>query len=307
MASANDLETISSSLHEHFQKLDERLDMFEQNFVALSRGVLRALDEALIAHMGLKAGQIAKPITLLDSACATGVMTQEVQALLPVEILQASSFTCTDNSAPMVNLVEKRIVGEKWVNTEVKLLDAMDSGLPENSFTHVAAGLALHLVPDPDALVKDSIRVLKPGGMFGASTWAKATSNMLWFPDVISAMESLPFDAPCPNPMPMQLHNSGHWDDAAWVEKHLQELGLTNVTVKQTLGTYRLKDADEFLLCIGLMLPWVMSTFWSEEVRKAHPIEEVQGLLKRYFEDKYHGEGWSLNWLIITMTGTVEK
>ncbi|KAL7948597.1 hypothetical protein V8C42DRAFT_314936, partial [Trichoderma barbatum] len=207
----------------------------------------------------------------------------------------------------MVDLVKKRIVGEKWVNAEAKILDAMNTGLPDNTFSHVAVALALHLTPDPDAVIKDCIKILKPGGKFGASTFSKRNADMFWIPDMRSALESFPFDTPFPDPMPMQMHSSGHWDDAAWIEKHLAEdLGLANVSVRETRGTYRMESATEFVKSFGMMMPWVMSTFWSEEVRKEHPVEDVKELLRKHLEEKHGGEGWSIDWLEITMTATVD-
>lgn len=156
--------------------------------------------------------------------------------------------------------------------------------------------------------VPDCIRILKPGGTFGASTWSKSNADIFWIPDMRSALQSLPFDAPFPDPLPMQMHHSGHWDDAAWIEKHLvEDLGLTNVSVKESLGTYRFENAAEFMASFGTMLPWAMNTFWSEEVRKAHSLDEVKELLKQHLEDKHGGEGWSIDWLVITMTATVDK
>ncbi|RFU77350.1 hypothetical protein TARUN_4902 [Trichoderma arundinaceum] len=334
MAAINDVETMAKSMQAHFHTVAQSTSSFEQDFTRVSQRLIRYIAEPLVAQMGLNGG-ISKPIALFDNACGAGVVTQEVQAALPDEILQSSSFTCADSSAAMVDLVKKRIVNEKWVNVEAKVLDAMvgalliciiygplymvdetaanvhyfpqNSGLPENSFSHVAIALALHITPDPDAVVKDCIRLLKPGGTFGASTWPKSNSNMFWIPDMRSALQSLPFDAPFPDPMPMQMHHSGHWDDAAWVEKHLRELGLANVSVKESLGTYKFESATEFMTSFGMMLPWVMNTFWSEEVRNAHPAEEVKELLKQHFEDKYNGQGWSVEWLVITMTATVNK
>lgn len=153
----------------------------------------------------------------------------------------------------------------------------------------------------------DCMRLLKPGGRFGASTWPKSNGNMFWIPDMRDAIQSLPFDAPIPDPMPMQLHKSGHWDDAAWINGHLKELGLANVSVKENLGTYKVENAADFIKCFGMMLPWVMNTFWSEEVRRAHSVEQVREMLRQHLEKKYNGEGWSIEWLVITMTGTVDK
>lgn len=154
----------------------------------------------------------------------------------------------------------------------------------------------------------DCIRILKPGGVFGASTWPKATADMFWIPDMRTALESLPFDAPMPDPVPMQIHHSGRWDDAAWVERHLAEdLGLTGVSVRESEGEYRFESADEFMATFHIMVQWLMNTFWSDEVRERHSAEEVKALVKRHLEEKYGGKGWSIRWRVICMTATVAK
>lgn len=306
MAATDDIETMAKSMSAHFKTLPQQTPTFEKDFIDASRGVIRLIAEPLVNDIGLK-GKVTEPVRLLDSACGAGVVTQEVQAALSDAILGQSSFTCADSSPAMVDVVRKRIVNEKWVNAEAKVLDAMDTGLPESSFTHVAIALGLHIIPDPDAAVRDCMRVLKPGGRFGASTFPKSNGNKFWIPDIREALQSLPFDAPIPDPMPMQIHKSGHWDDTAWIEGHLKELGLANVAVKENCGSYKVANAAEFLKTFGMILPWMMNTFWSEEVRKAHPVEEVREMIRQHLEKKYGGEGWDIEWLVITMTGTVEK
>ncbi|KAM0521877.1 hypothetical protein ACHAPE_002440 [Trichoderma viride] len=306
MAATDDIETMAKSMSAHFKTLPQQTPTFEQDFIEVSRGVIRLVAEPLVNDIGLS-GKVTEAVKMLDSACGAGVVTQEVQAALPDEILRLSSFTCADSSPAMVGVVKKRIVNEKWVNAEAKVLDAMDTGLAESSFTHVAIALGLHIIPDPDAAVRDCMRLLKPGGRFGASTWPKSNGNMFWIPDMRDALQSLPFDAPIPDPMPMQMHKSGHWDDAAWIEGHLKELGLANVAVKENWGTYKVKDAADFIKCFGMMLPWVMNTFWSEGVRKAHSVEDVREMIRQHLEKKYNGEGWDIEWLVITMSGTVDK
>ncbi|KAL7934300.1 S-adenosyl-L-methionine-dependent methyltransferase [Trichoderma chlorosporum] len=307
MAAIKNLEVMAKSMSEHFHTVAKVQSSFEDDFTRFSRGIMRVIAGPLISHMDFNS-EVAEPVILLDNACGSGVVTQEVQAVLSNEVLQRSSFTCADSSAAMVDLVKKRIASEKWMNVETKMLDAMNTGLPDNSFSHVAIALALHITPDPDAVVKDCMRILKPGGTFGASTWSKRNADIFWIPDMRSAIEALPFDSPFPDPMPMQMHRSGHWDDAAWIEKHLvEELGLTDVSVKETRGTYRFENAADFVACFGMMLPWVMSTFWSEEVRNAHSVDEVRELLRRHLDEKHGGEGWSIEWLVITMKGTVDE
>lgn len=124
MAATDDIETMAKSMSAHFKTMPQQTPTFEKDFVEVSRGVMRLIAEPLVNDIGLK-GKITGPVRLLDSACGAGVVTQEVQAALPDDILQLSSFTCSDSSAAMVDVVKKRIVNEKWVNAEAQVLDAM--------------------------------------------------------------------------------------------------------------------------------------------------------------------------------------
>jgi ubiquinone/menaquinone biosynthesis C-methylase UbiE len=126
MAATDDIETMAKSMSAHFKTLPQQTPTFEQDFIEVSRGVMRLIAEPLVNDIGLKS-RVTEPVTLLDSACGAGVVTQEVQDALPDEILRLSSFTCCDSSPAMVDVVKKRIVNEKWVNAEAKVLDAMVS------------------------------------------------------------------------------------------------------------------------------------------------------------------------------------
>lgn len=97
--------------------------------VRVARGMLKHMVAPLISQMGLNK-ETAEPVALLDNACGSGVLTQEVQAALEQDVLQKSSFTCADVAPNMVDLVKWRVENEGWINTEVKNLDAMVYSLP---------------------------------------------------------------------------------------------------------------------------------------------------------------------------------
>lgn len=162
----------------------------------------------------------------------------------------------------------------------------------------------------PLSRIKDCKRILKPGGIFGATTFPTSNSSRFWFPDMRSAFASMPFNAPpLPDSLPMQLHDSGHWYDPEWIQKHLEAetLGFEKVQVKVVPGKFRVGGAAEFVGMFGMMLPWLMKSFWSEEMREAHGVEEVKGLIEKHLEEKYGGEGWELEWHVISMTAVVRK
>ncbi|KAK5991335.1 Methyltransferase tpcH [Cladobotryum mycophilum] len=305
MTSTPNLKAMSDSLSQFFQDVGKQTPIQKKNHLISSRGVPRTLALPLLEQIGIRESSTG-PLCLLDMACGSGVFTQEVQAVLPRDVLQGSSFTCADNSARLVDVVKTRIEAEGWVNAEAKVLDAMNTGLPNDVFTHVAIPLGLHIIPDPDLAVKECIRSMKPGAIFGATTFPNSNADRFWFPDMRSAFESFPFDAPFQK-APMQMHSSGHWYDPVWVEGHLEELGLEDVQVNVVEGNYHVESATEFAMGFGMMLPWLTSVFWDEEARKAHPAEELRELLKTHLEEKHGGKGWDIDWHVIVMTGVVKK
>ncbi|OAA43977.1 UbiE/COQ5 methyltransferase [Beauveria brongniartii RCEF 3172] len=280
----------------------------ENTWVRTSKTVIAKLAAPLLPRMGLTADRTA-PVTLLDNAAGAGVMAQEVNAVLPRTTLQAGSILATDMSESLVGIMQGRIKTEGWINTEARVADAQDTKLPDNTYSHVSILLGLHIIPDPDAAVKEAIRVLQPGGVFGATTFPphKENNNKFWFADVETAFAAMPFDAPYPSPMPMQMHASGAWYDAAWVATHLQALGLRDVHVAVQGGAYYIRDADEFLDMFGMMLGFVINMFWSEAQVAAHPVDEVRELLRKHLVEKYGGKGWEVKWDVLYMTGRVDK
>ncbi|KAM0435913.1 hypothetical protein ACHAPT_002805 [Fusarium lateritium] len=277
--------------------------IMEEQMLYVSRHMMPKLIEPLPRQMGIT-DKASTPVAFLDNACGSGVLTHAVQQILPKDVLEKSTFLCADNAEGMVNLSKKRVGLDGWVNTEVNKLDATNSELPESSFTHVGLGLALHIIPDPNAVLADTKRILKPGGIFGATTFHN--SNVFWQPDMRSAFESFPFEAPFLKEVKMQMHSQGDWANPEWIEGHLKDQGFVDVEVTSNLGRYHIKNAEEFVLSFGMMIAWLMNAAWSEETRREHPVEEVRELLRKHLEEKYGGKGWDLEWNVICMTGRVE-
>ena len=145
--------------------------------------------------------------------------------------------------------------------------------------------------------------MLKPGGSFGATTFHSDNSSMFWIPDFVTSFASFPFDAPFPDHVPMQTHKCGVWTDPTWVEAHLRDQGVEDVRVQTNLGSYFVHNADEFVSTFGMMISLMMNTHWTEETRKRHPLSVVKELMKKHLMEKYQGQGWTVSWKSISMTG----
>ncbi|KAJ0340546.1 hypothetical protein KNSL1_011500 [Colletotrichum chrysophilum] len=238
---------------------------------------------SLLTQMGIT-NITSQGIDFFDNACGTGVLTQELQSILANEIIQKSSFLCADKAQNMVD---------------------MNTSLPDDTFTHIGLGMSLHMIPDPDAVLNDCKRLLKPGGILGATTFHR--NNIFWAPDMRSAFASFPFTAPFPDEVPMQLHAQGVWTDPVWIEEHLRSQGFQDVVVKVVARKHHVNNAQDFVATFGVMLGWFMASWWDEETRTAHPVSEVRGLVEKHLEEKYNGDGWDVEWTLIVSTCVVDK
>jgi ubiquinone/menaquinone biosynthesis C-methylase UbiE len=95
----------------------------QSSMVLVSKKVMSRLAAPLLHQMGIDSR--SAPLHLLDSACGTGVVTQEVQRLLPRDVLERSTVLSADGSEALVDLVKRRIEDEAWVNVQARVLDAM--------------------------------------------------------------------------------------------------------------------------------------------------------------------------------------
>jgi hypothetical protein len=147
----------------------------------------------------------------------------------------------------------------------------------------------------------ETIRMLKPGGTIGFTTWHRAIG---WGPDLEDAFAALPF--PAPFKLFAQTTAWGDWADLNWIRRTLLAKGLKDVKVEPCVLTQHADSADYFVRNFAMIINWLMSVCWSEELRKEHPAEEVQKLVKEFLEKKHEGKGWELVWVGLVATARVD-
>jgi len=69
-----------------------------------------------------------------------------------------------ERSAEQVERARKFVADSRLTNVEVHCVDARETGLPEASFDLATARLVLVNVPKPELLVKEMVRLVRPGG-----------------------------------------------------------------------------------------------------------------------------------------------
>jgi hypothetical protein len=105
--------------------------------------------------------------------------------------------------------------------------------------------------------------------------------------------------------MELQTTQWGEWEDVNWIRKTLVEKGLEDVQVDLFAFLSHIDSAEYFVANCAPMVDWVVSTCWSEELRKEHPKEEVRQRVKDFLETKYGGGGWDVSWVAVIASGRV--
>ena len=139
--------------------------------------------ERLFARAALKTGD-----HVLDNACGTGLIT-----FLAAEAVGPSgSVVATDISEAMVAHVAGEAARRSIDHITTVRMDAETLQFPDATFDVVLCGLGLMYVPDPLKAMRETLRVLKPGGRTAVVVWG-ARNRCGWaeiFPIVESRVES---------------------------------------------------------------------------------------------------------------------
>lgn len=111
---------------------------------------------------------------------------------------------------------------------------------------------------------------------------------MMYIPDLRGAFKALPFDAPFPDPFPMQLHDKGSWTNAGWIETHLSAppFSLEEVKVEVFQYSMSIEGTEDFIGRFGMMADYVVRTFWTEEQQNKFG-SHVRPTLQKYLDEKY--------------------
>lgn len=86
-------------------------------------------------------------------------------------------LTCSDFSEGMIEQVRQTkskqvAAGDKhWSRVETIVSNAMDMSAASDTQSHILAGLVYFMTPDPQKCLSESMRMLKPGGVLGLSSW----------------------------------------------------------------------------------------------------------------------------------------
>lgn len=167
------------------------------------------------------------------------------------------SVLCSDFSEQMVKVARERFARLEVSYIETRALDAQELDLDEENFDAVLCRFGYMLMPDPLQALRESARVLRPGGRLVLAVWGEAEKNP-WLSNLLGAV-MFRLDAPPPatgTPGPFAL------GDPVSLRDLLNEAGLTDVEVDELETRQRYDSLDawwEKLLGVGGPLKAVLA------------------------------------------------
>jgi ubiquinone/menaquinone biosynthesis C-methylase UbiE len=112
-----------------------------------------------------------QPKNVLEVACGTGILTRRLRdSLAP-----AARLVATDLNPGMLAFAQTRFSANE--NVEWQEADAGALPFPEASFDAVVCQFGLMFIPDKESAMRESYRVLGPGGAFLFNVWDSMERN----------------------------------------------------------------------------------------------------------------------------------
>ena len=176
------------------------------------------------------------------------------------------SVLCSDLSEEMVKVAGERMERLGIANVETRVLDAQDLDLDAQTFDAALCRFGFMLMPDPLQALRESARVLRPGGRLVLAVWGEADQNP-WLSQILEAVMSH-LGAPPPEPGMPGPFSLG---DTARLGDLLDQAGFADVEVEE-IETQQLYDSLdawwEKILSVGGPLKAIMDPM-SEDERNA--------------------------------------
>ena len=117
--------------------------------------------------------EVPENASVLELACGTGIVTLRLRDRLG----SRAKLVATDLNEAMMGYASGKFGAEAAV--EWKQVDAIDLPFDDQSFDAVVCQFGLMFFPDKERALRETYRVLRPGGVFLFSVWDKIETNYL--------------------------------------------------------------------------------------------------------------------------------
>jgi len=167
---------------------------------------------------------------VLDLAGGTGDLAEALAG-------RVARIVATDLSPVMVDAARKRGIA----NAEHRVMDMQAIDLPDASVDAVVCRFGYMLVPDPALALRETRRVLRPGGTLAFATWAPASRNPWATAYGPVLIERGLLEPPQPNE-PGQFALG----EPERIDKLVRSAGFEEVEVEEVLVEFRFESWDDY-------------------------------------------------------------
>ncbi len=150
--------------------------------------------------------------------------------------------THSDFAEPMVDVARERLSAEGLSSVECRVIDAEAIDLPDGSVDAVACRMGYMLMADPAAALRETARVLAPGGRVALAVWAEAAAN----PWASLPMQAIASHLQAPPPPP---DAPGLWSlaDEARLRGMLEAAGFESIRVEPRDASVEFDSAQQWI------------------------------------------------------------
>ena len=241
-------------------------------------------------------------LEILDLACGGGIISSELIATPSLKIKRIVAGDLDDQMLTFTSdkrdAILKSSPNSNWSRVETQKMSQTSLPLPDATFDYVFNNFGVFFHPDEKATLTETLRVLKPNGVEGLTSW----KAIAWWAEVAdpALAQYLP-EAP-KLPAPGGLFPTKGWNDPEAIPVKLEQAGFRDVKVSE----YKFKpkvEAEPFAQATAFLVQSIAKRVWSEEVYGKYG-GQIETALVQYLKANYEGGIWDGDMTAIITLGS---